>query len=191
MSHFGDDGSTPFPDRTISTSGRHSRPRPVPRSRYVPFVLMMVIVAGFAVFWGVRSTVELTYRAGIAGTPGQLAGVTCVDLGGKNGTRCHGRFRSADGLRVVSDAVVDGPAPAATSAARLHADGTTVSAVGRQGVAYALAKVLACLGALIFAAAIAVAVMTRRRRPRRWPLAVTAVPLLAALVVWIFGLAAG
>lgn len=167
-------------------------------------VLVVVIILGVVVICaaGVVSTaVNLTYRAGWAGTPGALTRVVCHIVPANRGhdTECVGTFTTPRPGVFVPFARVEGDRdyPAGRYPARLHADGETVSVVGAASVLFILSGMtLALAGLALFGGlgGVGIGVLARRgnrgpdfRRPAYAVLGFTALCFVASLALLVAG----
>ena len=188
--------------RSNSNLGRsRSRSRKPPGKVAIAVGLVsMFLCFGGAVAGFVGLTVELSYRAGWAGTPGTASLITCESYGSGRDrhTDCDGQFRDDAGVpSLVSVEGDDTYTILRVYPARLHADGQTVSIVGAKPVVYQLGGLSAVLGIAVFlgwAFAISlVGVVLRRRRgglwrPARW---VNLVPPMVGVALIGLGIVGG
>lgn len=160
-------------------------------------MLVMLALFGLAITGFVRLTVELSYRAGWAGTTGTLSMISCetVGSGRDEHTDCDGFFQTGPGAQ-PTQVVIEGDNTYAGNRsypARLHSDGQTASVVSGKTVAYILGGMLAVLGFVVFMAWLMVTWIVgivirlrlgQRWRPGRWA-ALT--PLIAGGLLVVFG----
>jgi hypothetical protein len=204
-SGFGDSGPLPPPPKLRNRAGRSSAYRkpagPVAKA-FAVFGVVLMFALG--VFWFVSGAVNLTYRAGWAGTPGVVRAVECFDVGSgrDESLQCSGYFTSTDGRVVLPDVDIEGSTDFSGLGARpaaLHGDGATVSVVGAKTVAFILCGMLfALLPVELFGFLGVMIVVTAVRRwaggppwrqPKRmgrillWTMVATAVSAVAAGIV--------
>jgi hypothetical protein len=146
---FGDDG--PLPPAPNVALNRHGRSRKPPGKLAIAWaVVWMLVLFGIGIGWFVTSAVELPYRAGWSGTPGDAWGVHCELVGtGKDASvDCSAVFTSTDGAIFAPYVAIEGHtrfAGPGSYPARLHSDGRTVSVVGAKTVLFTLAAMVGAL----------------------------------------------
>lgn len=202
-SAFGGPEPVPVPRLNTGNSslGRSRGRKPPGKVGKTVGALFMLAIFGLAIAGFVSATVELSYRAGWAGTPGTLSTVSCetVGSGRSESIDCDGFFQAGSRAQPTQVSIEGSNTYPSNHSfpARLHADGQTASVVSGKTVAYILGGVFALLGAVVFMGWFfvlwIVGITIRLRLGRRWQPGKWAAltPLIAGGVLLAFGIISG
>jgi hypothetical protein len=194
-------GRQPDDDLPLPRSGATTQ-RPLGRgSKIFLSLCALVLITGTTASLA-YSTIELSYRTGLVGSPGTLTGVRCAVHGSHTSPRydCVGHFAADDRSAVLSVATIEGDDIDWSTrmiddfSARLHPDGRTVSVVDRKGVADMLGHLLTSLGLLVgvvFVTVVGVFASRGVDRYGNWSMRwwVWAPPTVLAVTLFALGLA--